>query len=496
MKDYQNDNAAFSSTIKILETTDDNHADNINVTTKQLLDNTVSNKKALDVTNRNLASHGHNYLPLSGGTVAGSLGVTGNVTAYGGVVNIGDGSVQIKRTDLNNAPGLAIYADEVGYVIYSCMNSLIPRKNGMNLGSESTNGRIGNIYTKNGTLTGSDRHIKENIKDLAGADKYMELFDAIRMVSYTRKNEELTGKEIYQKSPNCRSHIGIIAQEVEDVVESQGMTSDDFAGVTSVFCYYYGNLDGFIAGGYQAKAEGKDYSGNTYNWKHREDKGSPYEIYNEVIEKDIEDFKICDYRKKVQYIMIEDNSKLTKEQPPVTVRGIYFIDHDGNVQKIPLDGRTIPYYDADDKEFTDPLSESSYDKNEDTLTVNFKKMYGALFMEIPVMDLDQYEKVVIDMDYVSEYKVYLLPAPEKEAGYQNANVWDRARNDQILYDYTFNYNELFSLAAYALQETRREFKSYRETTDNAVAALEDRIREMEEKLERMVDSDEQHNEQQ
>ncbi len=41
MKDYTTDNPVFSESIKILETTDPGHADRVNVTTQQLLENTL-----------------------------------------------------------------------------------------------------------------------------------------------------------------------------------------------------------------------------------------------------------------------------------------------------------------------------------------------------------------------------------------------------------------------------------------------------------------------
>jgi hypothetical protein len=44
MKDYRNDNPEFSDTIKIIEETDTNHADNVNAATRQLLQNTTSLK--------------------------------------------------------------------------------------------------------------------------------------------------------------------------------------------------------------------------------------------------------------------------------------------------------------------------------------------------------------------------------------------------------------------------------------------------------------------
>lgn len=47
MKDYTTDTPEFSDRIKILETTDPGHADNVNVTTKQLLQNTLVNDRKL-----------------------------------------------------------------------------------------------------------------------------------------------------------------------------------------------------------------------------------------------------------------------------------------------------------------------------------------------------------------------------------------------------------------------------------------------------------------
>lgn len=44
MKDYTTSSPVFSESIKILETTDPGHADNVNITTMQLLQNALSNR--------------------------------------------------------------------------------------------------------------------------------------------------------------------------------------------------------------------------------------------------------------------------------------------------------------------------------------------------------------------------------------------------------------------------------------------------------------------
>ena len=48
MKDYTSSSPVFSGTVKILETTDTNHADNFNKSTKQLLDNDTCLKNAIN----------------------------------------------------------------------------------------------------------------------------------------------------------------------------------------------------------------------------------------------------------------------------------------------------------------------------------------------------------------------------------------------------------------------------------------------------------------
>ena len=48
MKDYTVDNPTYSGNIKLLETTDTDHAENVNVPYKQLLGNTAANHEAIE----------------------------------------------------------------------------------------------------------------------------------------------------------------------------------------------------------------------------------------------------------------------------------------------------------------------------------------------------------------------------------------------------------------------------------------------------------------
>jgi hypothetical protein len=160
--------------------------------------------------------------------------------------------------------------------------------------------------------------------------------------------------------------------------------------------------------------------------------------------------------------MIEDNSKLTKNQPPVVINSISLIGKDGELTEIPLTGETISYYESDDTDFENPLSKGELD-DEGHFICTFDKMYSAVFLKIATdsICLKDYESVIIDVDYVSEYKMNFIPKGE----YVNANVWDRDRNDKILYNYSFAYDEWYNIGMYALQETRKEVEVLKEEVE-------------------------------
>ncbi|RKI36832.1 hypothetical protein D7V86_24875 [bacterium D16-51] len=49
MKDYTAENPEYKGDIKLLETTDTDHAENFNITYRQLMDNTAANHEAIEV---------------------------------------------------------------------------------------------------------------------------------------------------------------------------------------------------------------------------------------------------------------------------------------------------------------------------------------------------------------------------------------------------------------------------------------------------------------
>lgn len=73
------------------------------------------------------------------------------------------------------------------------------------------------VYAENGSIVTSDRSKKKNIQ--YGLDRYSALFDRLRPVSY-----QLTDGR------SGRTHLGLIAQDVEDALMELGISTKEFAG--------------------------------------------------------------------------------------------------------------------------------------------------------------------------------------------------------------------------------------------------------------------------
>lgn len=74
------------------------------------------------------------------------------------------------------------------------------------------------VYADNDTIVTSDREKKEAVA--YGLDRYAALFDALRPVSFRLR-----------KGQSGRTHLGLIAQDVEAAMEAAGLTGMDFAGL-------------------------------------------------------------------------------------------------------------------------------------------------------------------------------------------------------------------------------------------------------------------------
>lgn len=82
----------------------------------------------------------------------------------------------------------------------------------------SSNKRWCNIYSATGTISTSDRNKKKDIVEL-DADKIIDFIMGLNPVSYK-----------FIDGQSGRTHHGLIAQDVEELLKKLGMTSLDFAG--------------------------------------------------------------------------------------------------------------------------------------------------------------------------------------------------------------------------------------------------------------------------
>ena len=100
-----------------------------------------------------------------------------------------------------------------------CFKNFEPNSNNsFDIGSNSKRWRV--IYTNN-TINNSDKNLKNTI---ANSDLGLSFINKLRPVSY--KWKKIEGENL-----DTKTHYGLIAQEVETALASEGKTLDNFAGV-------------------------------------------------------------------------------------------------------------------------------------------------------------------------------------------------------------------------------------------------------------------------
>ena len=375
--------------------------------------------------------------------------------------------------------GILPYSGYSGESTSTTSPSWIP----VNIGSSSN--RFGTLYLSGGPVTSSDERLKKDISPLSKEmDIFESLFDDTDIVKFRWKDNNNIALETPQ---SCRFHYGVKAQQVEELMKKLGLTNYDNGFIHSEF--FLGNeTNRYITGGYRCPKDDYDYSENVYNYKN----GLKYEYYNEVIEKCFSDLDVGAYRhrEQIQYIMFQDISKVRKEgkQPPLKVNSIHFIDKDGNYVSIPLTTEgAVGYYDVD-KEIDPTNSHSQGVMNEDgSLTVSYNEIWSSYMIKIADDDncfnFFDYESIILDIDFIGEYKVYLIP----KGNYQNCNfLYDRDRADKIVYDYTFNYTEFTNMSLAVLQKTRKDFKDYKTQTEEQISNLELELDELKKIVNKLV----------
>ena len=159
------------------------------------------------------ASHTHSYLPLSGGTVSGTI-TADNLQSKNGLTltntySTADASIKCYWKDnslheivTRNSNGLSSYFGWAGSSSYPTTTWL--------------RGRTCKYQNASGTATLSDVRMK---KDFRGLDVYDKFFDAIEPCAFRMTN-----------GSSGRYHIGYKAQQIEQALIDSGLTTQDFAG--------------------------------------------------------------------------------------------------------------------------------------------------------------------------------------------------------------------------------------------------------------------------
>lgn len=196
-----------------------------NVTTK-LSKNIANGDATLDNRITAVANALKGYLPLSGGTLTGSLDIASGKYIHGTHTNgtildiLGLNKNNNCHVGNNTTP---TFLHGAGYQLDISGAFICPNvSNQMSCGTK--NKLWTTVFSKTGAINTSDRTKKHNIIDLTEA--YEQLFLKLKPKSFIFNDGD-------------RVHIGAISQDVEDAMHELGMSAEEFAGFCKDIRYEY-----------------------------------------------------------------------------------------------------------------------------------------------------------------------------------------------------------------------------------------------------------------
>lgn len=194
--------------------------------TKKLSKNIANGDAMLDNRITAVANALKGYLPLSGGTLTGSLDIASGKYIHGTHTNgtildiLGLNKNNNCHVGNNTTP---TFLHGAGYQLDISGAFICPNvSNQMSCGTK--NKLWTTVFSKTGAINTSDRTKKHNIIDLTEA--YEQLFLKLKPKSFIFNDGD-------------RVHIGAISQDVEDAMHELGMSAEEFAGFCKDIRYDY-----------------------------------------------------------------------------------------------------------------------------------------------------------------------------------------------------------------------------------------------------------------
>jgi len=211
-----------------------------NGSTSMLFVNGGANVVSFDTTDNNPAENNVAGVGiLSGGKISasadGNFGLQVNrKSSFGGVIHLrkdGSGGGFLAIFEDSSAGRLLLGNDNTCLLFNDSAKQIIPfqstgskQDDVIALGNAS--GRFDQVFSANGSLNTSDRNEKQDIEELTDAEKRV----AVKAKSLVRKYR--WKKRVTEKGDNARTHVGIIAQDLQDAFTAEGLDATKYG----MFC--------------------------------------------------------------------------------------------------------------------------------------------------------------------------------------------------------------------------------------------------------------------
>ena len=176
---------------------------------------------------------------LTGGKISasadGNFGLQVNrKSSFGGVIHLrkdGSGGGFLAIFEDSSAGRLLLGNDNTCLLFNDSTKQIIPfnsvgskQDDVIALGNAS--GRFDQVFSANGSLNTSDRNEKQDIEELTDAEKRV----AVKAKSLVRKYR--WKKRVTEKGDNARTHVGVIAQDLQDAFTAEGLDATKYG----MFC--------------------------------------------------------------------------------------------------------------------------------------------------------------------------------------------------------------------------------------------------------------------